>query len=435
MHPTPRAMLLFGLGVPLSVLLVLIDERLWPLAIAYLGGAVIVTGIDGILCPPARGLVVAPDIPGLLYVGERDALVVRLGSPAPRRTVVELACEVGPELASPPVQSGALARGHPAALTIPLVPRRRGTAALQRLWLRWRGPLGLMARQRVDELSATVPIVPNIRAVRREALKFSARHAMHGVRTQTERGEGSEFEALREYVSGLDRRWIDWKRSARHHHLLCKEFRAERNHPIVLAFDTGHLMSEPLAGIPKLDHAINAGLVLGYACLRGGDRVGVFGFDARVRLYTEPVGGLASFQRLQRATAELDYRLEETNFTLALADLAGRLNRRALVIVLSEFVDTVTAELMVENLERLATRHLVLFVTLQDPDLNATVDQAPRSMRRLAGAVVAEGLLRDRMVVFERLRRLGIHCLDAPSEAAAGALIDRYLAIKARELI
>lgn len=434
MRPTPRATLLFGLGVPLSLLLVLIDERLWPVAMAYIGGAVVVTGIDGILCTPWRAFAVEPQFPGLLYVGERDALVVRIGPPA-RRTIVELACDVGPELVSPPVLSGTLAPGEPADLTIPLVPKRRGGAVLDRLWLRWYGPLGLMARQRTHDLFATLPIVPNIRAVQRAALRFSARHAMHGVRAQIERGAGSEFEALREYVAGLDHRWIDWKRSARHHALLCKEFRAERNHPIILAFDTGHLMSEPLAGITKLDHAINAGLVLAYACLRGGDRVGVFGFDARVRLYAEPTGGTASFWRLQRATAGLEYHTEETNFTLGLADLAGRLNRRALVILQTEFVDTVTAELMVETLERLAARHLVLFVTLQDPGLHAIVDQPPTSMRRLAAAVVAEEFIRDRMVVFERLRRLGIHCLDAPNDAVAGALIDRYLAIKSRELI
>ena len=208
MRPTPRATLLFGLGVPLSLLLVLIDERLWPVAMAYIGGAVVVTGIDGILCTPWRAFAVEPQFPGLLYVGERDALVVRIGPPA-RRTIVELACDVGPELVSPPVRSGTLAPGEPADLTIPLVPKRRGGAALDRLWLRWYGPLGLMARQRTHDLFATLPIVPNIRAVQRAALRFSARHAMHGVRAQIERGAGSEFEALREYVAGLDHRWID----------------------------------------------------------------------------------------------------------------------------------------------------------------------------------------------------------------------------------
>ncbi len=84
---------------------------------------------------------------------------------------------------------------------------------------------------------------------------------------------------------GLDSRFIDWKHSARHRKLLCKEFRTERNHQIVMAFDTGYLMLEPVDGITRLDHAINAGLMLAWVSLQGGDLVGTYGFDAAVRQY------------------------------------------------------------------------------------------------------------------------------------------------------
>src|SRR5690606_37670883 len=132
----------------------------------------------------------------------------------------------------------------------------------------------------------------------------------------------------------------------------------ERNHQVVLAVDTGHLMSEPLVGIPKLDHAINAGLLLSYFSLRAGDRIGFYGFDSAVRTFLEPSGGLRSFPRLQQASAALDYNHVETNFTLGLGELQGRLTRRSLVVVLTDFVDTVTAEIMVENVLRLSRRHL-----------------------------------------------------------------------------
>ncbi len=236
-------------------------------------------------------------------------------------------------------------------------------------------------------------------------------------------------------MPGLDHRSIDWKHSARHRTLVCKEFRVERNHQIVLAFDTGQLMIEPLGGIPRLDHAINAGLRLGHLCLRGGDRIGVFGFDSQVRQRIEPMAGIQSFPRLQLACAGLEYRHEETNFTLGLAELLGRLNRRSLVILQTEFIDTVTAELMVENLERLAARHLIVFVTLTDPGIDATIDAAPATVTDMTRAVMAEDIMRERLIVFERLRRLGIQCLDAPGETIGADLINRYLAIKRKELI
>ena len=146
--------------------------------------------------------------------------------------------------------------------------------------MRWRGPLGLVEiMPRRSTLDVITEVVPNVRGVQTAALQFITNEAIFGEKVQ-QKGEGTEFEALREYRPGHDIRFIDWKHSARHRKLLTKEFRTERNHHIVLAFDTGHLMMEPLGGIPRLDHAINAGLRLGWVSLRAGDLVGTFGFDA-----------------------------------------------------------------------------------------------------------------------------------------------------------
>jgi uncharacterized protein (DUF58 family) len=307
------------------------------------------------------------------------------------------------------------------------------------LWLRWTGPYGLMRIQSKLPLEAKLRVVPNIRAVRAAAIALMRQDSSFGIKDQRQLGDGSEFDALRDYQPGFDRRAIDWKHSARHRRLVCKEFRSERNHQIILALDTGHLMREPIGGIPRLDHAINAALLLSYASLKGGDRVGLYGFDARVRLQATPVGGVDRFPRLQRMTAELDYAAEETNFTLGLTLLAQQLQRRSLIVLFTDFVDTVTAELMVENLGRLSGRHLVLFVTLQDPELKALVEAAPDSipgsMDAVARSVVADELRKERMVVFERLRRLGVQCLEAPYNRVGTDLINRYLAIKQREMI
>jgi len=113
----------------------------------------------------------------------------------------------------------------------------------------------------------------------------------------------------------------------------------------------------------------------------------------------------------------------------------GRLNRRSLIVLMTEFVDTVTAELMVENVARLANRHLVLFVTLKDPQMDAMIDQHPRAFREVAESVAAEDMRRDRLVVLERLRRLGVQCLEAPHDRFGTDLLNRYLDIKRRELI
>jgi uncharacterized protein (DUF58 family) len=194
-------------------------------------------------------------------------------------------------------------------------------------------------------------------------------------------------------------------------------------------------MAEPLHGLPRLDHAVTSALLLAYVSLRLGDRVGLYGFDRAARVWSEPQGGLGAFARLRTLSASLDYSREETNFTLGLTELSTRLRRRSLVVVFTDFVDTVTAELMVENLARLARRQLVLFVALRDPGLDATALARPRRLGDLHRAVVAADFERERERVLARLRRLGVQCVDAAPGAVSTRLLSRYLDIKRRELI
>jgi uncharacterized protein (DUF58 family) len=279
-----------------------------------------------------------------------------------------------------------------------------------------------------------IVVVPNITGVQKSLLQAYVNEAIFGIKIQ-QKGEGVEFESLREHRPGLDIRHIDWKHSARHRKLLCKEFRTERNHNVVMAFDTGRLMLEPIAGMTRLDHAINAALRLAWVSLQSGDLVGVYGFDAVVRTYTAPLRGGAAFARLQRITAELEYHHQETNFTLGLAELHSRLKRRALVILFTDFVDDITAELLIESMGRMAGRHVVVFVTMQDAFLRETIDAPPDQFEDVARAVIANDFLHERSVVFERLSRLGVHCLDVPADGLSIRLINRYLQIKQRGLI
>jgi uncharacterized protein (DUF58 family) len=154
-----------------------------------------------------------------------------------------------------------------------------------------------------------------------------------------------------------------------------------------------------------------------------------------VRVFSEPAAGMGAFNRLQRLTADLEYGKAETNFTLGLANLATRLRRRSLIVLLTEFVDSITAELMLENVVRLSTKHLVVFVALRDPSLGAIESAPPGSLADLHRAVVAGDFARERETVLGRLRRMGVHCLDVPPERLSMSLLNRYLDIVRRELI
>jgi uncharacterized protein (DUF58 family) len=434
--PTPRAVAVFIAGIPLTLLLVIYNPTLWEFPLAYGLVMLVVMAGDAATAFPPRRLVLRVTSPESLQIGETGAISATIAHGNVRRNAqFSLLCERRPEAEPSEIAHCALKPGTDAQAQFVLAPKQRGRVEIDAIWARWRGPLGLVEFVRRIAVSTTVDVVPNVRGVRSATLEFFSREALFGSKVQPHKGEGAEFDALRDYVPGLDSRFIDWKRSARHRKLVCKEFRAERNHHVVLAFDTGYLMVEPVDGLPRLDHAINAGLLLAWISLQGGDLVGLYGFDEVLRQYQQPRRGIANFTQLLRATARLDYHHTETNFTLGLAELSARLKRRALVILFTEFIDTVTAELLVESMARIARQHVVVFVTLRDAVLHGLAEAPPNKFDDVAKAVIAYDFLRERTTVFERLTRLGVQCLDVPSRSLPVGLINRYLMIKQRGLL
>ena len=336
------------------------------------------------------------------------------------------------EIRLDPIESGALA-------PLPIRAIRRGTWEVPRLWLGWKSQYGLVQFCPCLKLDARIAAVPNIRLVQSGQIDVTVQSTLYGVKENMLKGEGSEFHQLREYVTGMDPRTIDWKQSARHRALVAKEMRAERNHHVILALDNGFLMREEIGGdgghLPKIDHAINAALACAWAAGLGGDQVGLYAFDSQPRMFSAPEPGRAAFAKLRARTAELEYASVETNHTLAMAHLHQRLRRRSLVVVFSDFVDTTTAELLVENISVLNKAHVIVFVALRDPGLEAIANGTPDGMTDVARAVSAAQMIRERRVVMERLQRLGVFVVDTLPEQATARLISTYLTIKSREII
>lgn len=426
-YPTRRAVLLVAGAAPVALVVAVLWPGAW-FAVALWAAAMAALCVgDGLLAPAAPVLDI--DIPGAMPVGGEAALhlsVDRAGAG------LEIAIAAGPRLALPLGDRLAIDRSRRAIL--PVRALRRGRERFDRAWLRWPGPLGLAWRQAVVPLDRDLVITPDLRPVHDQG-PVLLRQAELGERVQALRGGGSEFEALTEWRAGMDRRHIDWKQSARHHLLLAKEMRDERNNQIVLAVDAGRAMSDPVAGVPRVDRAVSAALLAGFVALRLGDKVALAGFDARPRVATGLVSGARSFARLQRAAADLDYSAQETNHTLALGTIAGALTRRALVVVFTEVTDLTGAELMLRAAAAMLQQHLVLFVFFDDPELEGLAGAYPEDADTIAQAVTAAALLRERRLVAARLRAMGLHVLEAPHDQVGPALVRTYLEFKRKNLL
>ncbi|HEY3797389.1 MAG TPA: DUF58 domain-containing protein [Caulobacteraceae bacterium] len=434
-YSTRRAVTAMAAGAPLALAVGLIQPNYWVAAAAWVALIAAACFADALLAAPRDRTALALEVPGVLPTAGAATLRLTVAFEGRAPSSVETAAEVGARLALADERLAAPVTGGAAEAAYQLTPVRRGEGRIERVWARWRGPLGLVWKQVSQAPGRAVAIVPNVSAVKEEAIRLFARDAMFGIKAQLETGEGSEFHALREFTTGMDRRTVDWKQSARHGKLLAKEFRTERNHPVIFAIDTGRLMCEPLQGVPRIDRAINAALLMAFVSLKLGDRVGFFGFDAQPRLFTGATSGAHAFPLLQRQAARLDYSAEETNYTLALTQLGAALERRSLVVVFTEFADTTSAELMVENVGRLLKRHLVLFVVFRDEELETIARAEPVDAEAVSRAVTAAALLRERDLVIARLTRMGVLIVDAPIEQVGPALLSAYIDLKRRDLM
>ncbi len=424
-----------ALGAPLALGVAVAAPGLWTAAAAWIVLTVGLMLADGLMAAAPRQMTLEANAPRVLGVGRPATATITATFERAAPRAIELAIGVNERLSATPDRQFAPVQAGRAEALVRLDPLRRGEARVEGAWARWRGPLGLVWLQRQAPPGPPLAVTPDIAGVREAALRLFARDAPLGAKPLLDAGEGSDFHALKEFRTGMDLGDIDWKQSARHGKLIGREYRTERNHHILLAIDTGRLMSAPAAGLPRLDRAINAALLLAFVSLRICDRVGLFAFDAKPRLTSGLTSGPAAFPLLQKLASAIDYSSEETNFTLGLTALAGRLDRRAMVVIFTDFADATSAELMIENVARLMRTHVVLFVVFRDEELEALTTREPGDAEDVTRAVIAERLLRQRQAVSARLKRLGAQIVDAPAEGLSAALLNGYLDVKRRGLI
>jgi uncharacterized protein (DUF58 family) len=428
-YPSGRAAILAAASSLPAIAVAVLVPAYWYAGLFIVLLVLALTAADALATPGAKALQAALEAPRAAYVGQDVTLDIMARVGGSRR--FEAAVEHDARLV--PAASGSELTHDGRTMRFAAV--RRGSATIDALWLRWPGMLGLVWRQKRIDLDRKIAVLPDVRPVRTEALRLFRRDASIGEIVQVDTGAGGEFQALAEFRQGMDRRAIDWKASARHGGLIAKEYRIERHNEIVFAIDAGRLMCEPVDGVPRIDRAISAALTAAFVALKLGDKVSLFGFDARPRISSGAVSGVASFATFQGLAAELDYSNEETNFTLALTTLGSQLKRRSLVLVFTDFVDPTSAELMLRNVGRLAERHLVLFILMHDVELEAIANAAPERSADVSRAVIASSMLRERRIVVARLQRLGVHIVEAHHDRVGTELVNAYLGLKRRNLL
>jgi uncharacterized protein (DUF58 family) len=429
-HPTHRLIALMSGSVLLGAAVIFVAPTFWWVTLVVMALLIIIALLDGAFAPTPNTVALDITLPKSLGVG-RDhewAYGLSFTHRAPKR--LEVRWGVSERLLTPSETLSLKSELGLFKALLPLRGKARGQAKIKALHVRWTGIFGLSFVQKIINLDHSLVITPDFQGVQQDASALFSRDSVYGVRVQNQLHNGSEYHALREYDSSQDHRRIDWRSSARHLKLLSREFQTERNHHIVLAFDTGRLMGEPLLRIKKIDRAIYTGLLLGFCALKIGDNVRSFAFASKPYHNAPLVSGTNGFETLKAQLSSLNDLPEEANHTLALTDLGSKIARRSLIILFTDFIDEISADLMLESLQRLSKKHLIIFVAFKDEVLEALATKAPQSPEDITRSVFARKLLTQRETVYATLKRFGIEVLEAETEAMALSVVLKYLALK-----
>ncbi len=379
--------------------------------------------------------------PQRLEVGRDADLEIEVTNPGTRRVVADVYDELPRDLALEDAffPGSAFEPGETKALRYGVSPRVRGDRAFGPMAALSRSPLGLLRSRVLAGGGESVRVFPDTsRFLPSEALSPKQVLASLGVKPARQRGGGTDFESLRDYVVGDDPRRIDWRATARRGRLVTRLHQHERNHTVMIAVDASRLMGGRVGtnDRTKLDCAVDSALALAWSALHAGDRAGLVVFDRERRLFLEPQARRASLGAFVEALSPIQSRLVEADYRVLARSLLGRRQKRSLVVILTDFAET-DPESLVTPLALLARRHQVLLVALRDHRFDVLDPRRPsteRKNRKRQGSfyerIVLDDLLREREETLARLRLRGVQTLDLVSEEVTSAVLNRYLAMR-----
>lgn len=434
--PQPRLLWAIAIGAALIALAV-VSPVLGIVAVAYHIGLVLVLSRDLALLPGRTGYTVQRVVPEPFSLGELEEVKLVVQNPAAAGLDAKVSDHAPADLKPHPRELAGRfdGRGRLEVKYITSSPRR-GAFRFGPVDLQVSRDDGWWRRQVRLPSPHEVAVFPNVVAIKRVQLTLRrGLRAMAGLRRARPPGASTAFAGLRDYVRGDDVRRVSWAATARRDRPVVIEVEAERGQQVMIALDCGRLMTAPAGELDKLDHAVNAALMLAWVAQAYGDRVGLMTFDDRVTGFIKPERGSSQIRRLTEALYAIKADYVEPDFGHAFTHLALRLGRRSMVVVLTDVQDPEASKELVAHCLRLAARHLVLVVAMSDPAVMMARDQSITSSARAYEWAAAEEFVASRRESFELLRRGGVLGLDVVAGSLSPALVERYLELKERALL
>ncbi|MGW1167971.1 DUF58 domain-containing protein [Streptomyces sp. NPDC002550] len=429
---TGRAALLAALGsIPVGIL-----EPGWTGILAVNGPLALACACDYALAAPVRRLVLSRSGDTSTRLGEAADVTLTITNPSRRPLRAQLRDAWPPSSWLPGTEIEAsrhrlaVPPGERRRVTTRLRPTRRGDRQADRVTIRSYGPLGLLPRQGTHKLPWSVRVLPPFTSRKHLPSKLARLRELDGRTSVLTRGEGTEFDSLREYVPGDDTRSIDWRATARQSAVAVRTWRPERDRHILLVLDTGRTSAGRVGDAPRLDASMDAALLLAALASRAGDRVALLAYDRRVRALVQGRSAGDVLPGLVNAMAPLEPELVETDSRGLTAAALRTAPRRSLIVLLTTLDAAPVEQGLLPVLPQLTQRHTLLVASVADPHI-ARMAESRGSAEAVYEAAAAAQAQSERQRTAQQLRRHGVTVVDATPEDLAPALADAYLALKA----
>jgi uncharacterized protein (DUF58 family) len=434
MIPTRLTVFLFLFSLVLIPVGVLSQSGRW-LVLGYDGGVMVLFLVDALLAHLTyrqEVLRVKREKPPRLSLGAANEVVLVLENAWVRTLSVTIRDEPPPGFHADPDSQTIVVPPHGTVrLAYQLLPTERGNFQFGDIYLRCRGPMGLALIDRTIPASAPVQVYPNLLEVRRyEALLRATLVRAGGYRAKRLPGAGREFSHFRDYTIDDDFRHVNWKATARRGKPITAVFESEHSQDIIFCLDVGRMMAARTGELSKLDHAINAVLMLTHVSQAFQDNLGLLVFSHTVHQYLPPGKGQAQHAKFLQALYNVKPELCYVNYQEAFQYLIANHPKRALTMVFTDLLDAVVSSEYRDAVRLLSRFHLPLTLAVADVPLQELAARTPRTAEQMYDILVARDLLHGRAEMLKSLERQGVMVLDTVPERLTIDAVNRYLSLK-----
>lgn len=421
-----------AVGVSTALAFVTVLRPQWSTLSIYVIVVVLVLSIDVLRAAAPSTLTLERDGDSAVRVGEEASVGLRLTNRSARRFSGAVRDAWPPSSpTSPRAATVAIASGDRRALTTKVTPSRRGRCRADKVTVRSLGPWGLAGRQASRRVPWHIDVMPPFNSRKHLPSKLARLRDLEGRTVVLQRGQGTEFDSLREYVVGDDVRSIDWRATARASDVMVRTWRPERDRHVLIVLDCGRTSAGRVGDAPRLDAAIEATLLLTALATRAGDQVDVLAWDRGPQGAVQGRSGPDLMASTTSMLGQVQASLVETDWQGLSSEVIRRARHRSLVVLLTALDPAPTHHGLLPVLPQLTSRHQIVVASVSDPSVAGMLSDR-NDLASTYRAAAAAGFARERRAISGALSHAGVEVVDELPDDLAPGLADRYLTLKAQ---